>query len=277
MGSIQTAACVVFAVCLTSKDHAFHMERMVKMSFELNHWEQSDYENLVAHIKSLIDLNYKAFNERLIPDVKNLLGVRMPKLKAIAKEITKGNFGEYLALAKSDYYEEIMLKGLVIGYCKTDNEIVFKYLEEFIPQIDNWAVCDCVCSGLKATTKDKEQLFNFAKKYTTKTDEFPLRFAIVLLMDFFIDDEHIDEVLAIFDEVKHEEKGKNKGYYSKMAIAWALSVCLIKQESKTMEYLKNNKLDDYTFNKSLQKIVESNRVTKERKDIIRCMKRKKAK
>lgn len=249
---------------------------MVKMSFDLKHWEQSDYDNLVAHIKSLADPLYKTFHQRLIPDVKNLLGVRMPQLKAIAKEITKGDFGEYISLAKSDYYEEVMLKGLVIGYCKTDNATVFKYLEEFIPQIDNWAVCDCVCSGLKATTKDKAQLFNFTKKYIAKTDEFPLRFAIVILMDFFIDDEHIDEVLAIFDEIKHDEKGENKGYYSKMAIAWALSVCLIKQETKTMEYLKNNKLDDYTFNKSLQKIVESNRVSKERKDIIRSMKRKKA-
>lgn len=98
--------------------------------------------------------------------------------------------------------------------------------------------------------------------------EYEIRFGVVMAMAHYIDEEYIDNVLQWMDRISHE------GYYVKMAVAWALSVCYVKFPQKTMNYLKENHLDDFTYNKALQKIIESYRVSTEDKEIIRSMKRK---
>ena len=108
----------------------------------------------------------------------------------------------------------------------------------------------------------------FLQQYKNSMEEFELRFFIVMLLDFYITDEYIKEVINILDNIKHE------GYYVKMAIAWTISIAYIKYPEITMKYLINNTLDDFTYNKALQKIVESYRVSNQDKAIIRNMKRK---
>ena len=103
--------------------------------------------------------------------------------------------------------------------------------------------------------------------YLKSNKEFEIRFAVVIILNYYITEDYIDLVLETLDDVKHE------GYYVKMAVAWAISLCFVKFEEKTMNYLKNNKLDDFTYNKSLQKICESLRVDKDTKAIIKSMKR----
>ena len=107
------------------------------------------------------------------------------------------------------------------------------------------------------------------KKDVTDTSdkEYELRFAIVVLMQYFIDEDHIDAILQIYDNIRHD------GYYVKMAVAWAISVCFVKFRDKTLEFLKYSNLDDFTYNKSLQKVRESNRVSKEDKDMVKRMRR----
>ena len=114
-----------------------------------------------------------------------------------------------------------------------------------------------------------EDMWIFIKKYLKSNKEFELRFALVVLLDYYITDEYIDRVLQILNTIK------NNKYYVKMALAWAIQVCFVKQEEKTMQFLKNNNnLDDFTFNKALQKIIESYRVDEKTKEIMKKMKRK---
>ena len=115
--------------------------------------------------------------------------------------------------------------------------------------------------------EDVEAFFAYAVCLAKDRREFVARFGIVMLLDHFITDTYIDEVLQVLDEVSHD------GYYVKMAVAWAISICYVKFEEKTMVLLRENTLDDFTYNKSLQKITESYRVTKEDKARIRSMKR----
>lgn len=241
---------------------------MVKsMTFNLSNWSSTNYENLIEYCKSNSDQKYLQFHQKLIPNVDNLLGIRVPLIKSIAKEIAKGNWQQYIPLVECRYYEETMLNGLVIGNIKANLDIVLPLIKAFIPKIDNWAVCDSFCASLKITNKYKNEMFEFLQEYLQSNEEFKLRFAVVMLMDYYIDDENIDQLLNIFNNVKHD------GYYVKMAVAWALSFCFIKQREKTLTFFQHNNLDNFTYQKALQKTVESNRVCDEDKLLIRQMKK----
>ena len=225
-------------------------------------------EEIRQKIFELADGKYKKFHSNLCPNTNNIVGVRVPVLRNLAKEVAKQDIKDYLRNAKNDYYEEIMLQGMVIGLAKIDLKQTCNYLVNFIPKIDNWAVCDVTIAGLKITKKYQKEMLEFLKPYLKSNKEFELRFAIVMLLDFYITEEYIDIVLKILNRVKHE------GYYVKMAVAWAISIAFIKFPKKTMKLLKQNDLDNFTYNKALQKITESYRVDEKIKLIIKNMKRK---
>lgn len=225
-------------------------------------------EEIEKRIFELADTKYKEFHSGLCPNTNNIVGVRVPVLRNYAKELSKSDFRSYLDNAKNEYYEEIMLQGMVIGLSKMNLEERLRYVKKFVPKIDNWAICDVFCAGLKFANKNKQEVWKFLQQYKNSMEEFELRFFIVMLLDFYITDEYIKEVINILDNIKHE------GYYVKMAIAWTISIAYIKYPEITMKYLINNTLDDFTYNKALQKIVESYRVSNQDKAIIRNMKRK---
>lgn len=218
-------------------------------------------------IFELADEKYKEFHSGLCPNTNNIVGVRVPVLRNYAKELAKGDFRDYLTNAKDEYYEEVMLQGMVIGLAKMELEERLDYIKRFVPKIDNWAICDVFCAGLKFVNKNKEEVWKFLKQYLKSNKEFEIRFGVVMLLDFYIIEDYIDRVIKILNEIKHEE------YYVKMAVAWAISVCYIKFPSETMKLLQENELDDFTYNKALQKIIESYRVSEEDKEMIRAMKR----
>ena len=219
-------------------------------------------------IEELADGKYKKFHTGLCPNSNEIVGVRVPLLRELAKEIvSEGNVERYLENALDNSYEEILLQGIVLGIWKTTIESFTKYLEKFIPKINSWAVCDVAVTGFKITKKNMEYMWHFIQKYLKSKNEFELRFSIVMMLDFYLTDEYIDEVLQILNNIKH------KGYYVKMAVAWTLQVAFVKFPERTMELLEDNKLDDWTHNKALQKIIESYRVDDETKSIIKTMKR----
>ena len=224
-------------------------------------------EEIREELFNLQDKKYKEFHSTLCPNTNNIIGVRVPKLRKLAKKIAKEDIETYLKNAKNDYYEEIMLQGMVIGYAKINFEQVTDSLTRFIPKINNWAVCDTTVASLKITQKHPKEMWEYLKPYIKSKKEFELRFAIVMLLDFYLTEEYIDEVLEILNKVKHE------GYYVKMAVAWAISVAFVKYPEKTMKLLQNNVLDDFTYNKSLQKIIESYRVDEQTKQTIRKMRK----
>lgn len=212
--------------------------------------------------------DYKKFQSGPIPGEDRMLGVRLPHLRELAKEIAKEDWRGYLKTAQSDYYEEILLQGLVIGYGKAEPEETLRYATEFIPKITNWAICDSFCTGLKTAKKNPKLVWDFIQPYLHSTKEFELRFGVIMMLAHFINDEYIDEVLSLLDSIRHD------GYYVKMGVAWAVSVCFVKYPEKTMAYLKASNLDNFTYNKSLQKIIESYRVDPNTKTLARTMKRK---
>lgn len=212
--------------------------------------------------------DYKKFSASLIPNIDNVLGVRIPALRKIAKEIYAETGTDYLACSNTEYMEEVMVQGMIIGLIKDKPEKILEHVENFIPKINNWAVCDIFCGGLKFTNKNKERVWEFIQKYLNSEKEYDKRFGLVMILGYFTDDEYIDKVLNILDNFSHE------GYYARMGAAWALSICYVKQPEKTFEYLKKSKLDKWTFNKGIQKICESLRVDKNTKEILKSLKRK---
>lgn len=220
-------------------------------------------------LKELSDTKYKEFHSSLCPGTENIIGVRVPILRNYAKELfSVQNWKETIKQIDNQYYEEIMLQGMLIGQAKKENiEIVLKYIEEYLPKIDNWAICDVFCAGLKITQKYKEEMWNFIQKHLKSDKEFEIRFAIVMILDYYIEEEYIKKDLEILDKITHE------GYYVKMAIAWAISVCLIKFYDETIKYLQDCNLDNWTYNKAIQKALESYRITNEQKEFLRKMKK----
>lgn len=217
---------------------------------------------------SLADVKFKEFNKKLSPKINNMIGIRIPILKKYAKEIIKQDYKKYLDNAVDDYYEETMLQGIIIGNAKLDLKETQYYLKKFIPKIKDWAVCDVTVAGLKITNKYKEEMWDFIQPYIRSDKEFEIRFAVVMILDYYIDEKYIKQVLEILNNIKHE------GYYVKMAVAWAIAEAFIKYPKETWKLINNNNLDKFTYNKALQKIIESYRVDNETKSKIRQMKRK---
>ena len=213
--------------------------------------------------------DFQQFSAALIPNISNVLGVRLPKLRKIAKEIYKsGEWENFIKQNKFEYMEEVMLQGMVIGLVKLPPEKILEIVKNFIPKINNWSVCDSFCNSLKFTQQNKHLVWEFIQPYFKSTNEYDIRFAYVMLISYYIDTEFISDVLKLIDEFKDER------YYARMAAAWALSICYTKFPEKTFEYLKKSKLDDWTFNKSIQKICESLRVDKSTKNMLKYLKRK---
>ena len=218
-------------------------------------------------LELLADEPYRLFHSRLLPGTENILGVRVPRLWKLARRLVKEEGSGYLGRAGDDTYEEIMLQGMVIGLLKEDTGQMLKRLPAFMAKAENWAHCDIVCSGRKKVKDDRESVLAFLKPYISSEREFEARFAIVLLLDYYIDEDYIDTTLELLQQVVHP------GYYVKMAVAWALSVCYVQFPEKTLACMREGPFDDFTYNKALQKITESFRVDKEEKAFIRSLKR----
>lgn len=211
------------------------------------------------------DLKYLKFNKKILNnDNICIIGVRVPILRKIAKEMVINNNLEYLYKNKK-YYEEIMIHGLILGYLKLPFNELLEKLDEFIPLVDNWAICDTVCSNLKIFKKNLDEGFIYINKLLKSNDEFTVRFGLVLLLDYYINDEYIDEILDICVNICNDK------YYILMANAWLLSICYIKYKDKTLNLL-NNYLLDYTLKKkTIYKICDSNRVLKKDKIFLKSM------
>lgn len=224
-------------------------------------------DNIREQLFAKQDLKYKEFHSSLCPNVDKIIGVRVPELRKMAKEIATQDYAQFLEQAKDEYYEELVLQGLVIGYAKISIEDTFKYLKRFVPKINSWAVCDTTCSNLKITKKHMQEMWEFLEKYINSKNEYEIRFALVMYLNYFLTDEYIDEILQKIDKITSPK------YYVQMAIAWLVSFAYIKQKEKTEKYLLQNNLDEFTQNKAIQKICESYRVSNEDKEKMRKLKR----
>ena len=229
-------------------------------------------ENIESRLYELRDEEYRKFHSKLCPDTKKeILGIRIPKLRNLAKEIIKEyDWKKYVKKEDYNFFEEVMLKGFVIAYSKIDIEEKIILIKEFVPLIDSWSICDCFVATLKIKKSDLEKVWNFILPYTKSKKEFEIRFSVIMMLDYYINKEYINRVIEILDKIKHD------GYYVKMGVAWALAEIGIKYNEKLMNYLNSsNNLDNFTYNKTLQKMIESYRINEEQKNILKSMKKKK--
>ena len=176
-------------------------------------------ENIHSWLLAQAEEDYRAFTMKLLPGTEHILGVRLPVLRKLAKKLARGGWQEYLTGAADDSMEEIMLQGMTLGYVKASFEEKKPYLDVFVGKIDNWSVCDSTCSGMKPQSgEDVEAFFAYAVCLAKDRREFVARFGIVMLLDHFITDTYIDEVLQVLDEVSHD------GYY-----VWNVEPARLKQ------------------------------------------------
>ncbi len=227
-------------------------------------------KQIKAYLSENIDLEYQKFQTKLIPNCANILGVRMPILKALAINISRGYYQEFLREKDFSTHEVTMLYGLVLGNLQISFLELAEYIKAYVPKLTNWALCDSFCSSLKTTNNNEKVMLELIKSYLSSDKEFEVRFAIVMLMDYYLDAEHIGLVLNIYKANKHS------GYYVRMAIAWGISMAFVKFRMQTTILLSSNQLDDWTHNKAIQKIIESNRVNKADKEIVKKWKRAKS-
>lgn len=231
-------------------------------------------KNIEEKLINLKNDKYQKFSSKSCPDTnREILGIRIPQLRNIAKEIVKDyDWKNYIENANDKYFEEVMLQGFVIAYSKIPIDEKLNLIKEFVPKIDSWAICDSFVPTLKIKKSDLEKVWKFILPYTKSKKEFEIRFLVIIMLDYYINDEYVDKVIEILDKIKHD------GYYVKMGVAWTLAEIGIKYNDKAMKYLtcKNN-LDDFTYNKTLQKMIESYRIDNNQKIVLKNMKRKKVK
>lgn len=214
-------------------------------------------------LETIAEADYKKFSASLIPGVENLLGIRIPILRDMAKKLAKEDWKGCMEWEDTLYFEETMLQGLVLGYAKAPVEEILEYAEKFIPKIDNWSVNDSFCSNFKIAGKEPQKVWDFLMTYKNSHDEYETRVVAVMLMNHFLDDEHIDAVLKVLGELEIA------GYYTSMGVAWAYATAWAKYPEKTKAYLRDNPIDPETYHKTLRKCLESYRISDEDKEWIR--------
>lgn len=211
----------------------------------------------------LQDIKYKSFQERLIPNIdKNvIIGIKIPVLRKLAKEMIKDeSYIEFLDSLPHVYLEENLLHAILVSELKDYDQCIFR-LNLFLPYIDNWEVCDIISP--KVFKNNNIKLIDEIKKWLNSKDEYIIRFGIEILMMYYLDDN--------FDISYHDlvSKIRSSDYYVNMMIAWYFATALAKKWDISIKYIEENKLDKWTHNKTIQKAIESYRITKEQKEYLR--------
>ena len=216
----------------------------------------------------LQDQQYRDLTVKLNPtvDPDTIIGVRLPQMRAYAKELIKGGQSEdFLASLPHQYFDENMLHALIL--CEEKNfEKAVEEIERFLPYADSWAITDTLSP--KAFAKFSEKLLPYIEKWLKSDRPYTVRFGILCLMKFFLNDLFEERYLYMVRDVQSEE------YYVNMMRAWYFATALAKQYAPTVKLLEENRLDRWTHNKTIQKAVESYRVTDEHKAYLKTLKRK---
>ena len=220
--------------------------------------------NITEELFRLQDLSYRDFHAKLMPNVAKdkIIGVRIPILRKYAKSIAE-NAEDFFQTLPHTYYEENNLHGFLISEIKDYRECV-EQLQRFLPYVDNWATCDGIRP--KCFQHHRKELLTEIKKWLQSNHPYTVRFAIEMLMVHYLEEEFHPKYLQMVADVSSEE------YYVKMMIAWYFATALAKQWDYTVPYLENNSLSVWVHNKTIQKAVESYRITSKQKEHLRSLK-----
>jgi 3-methyladenine DNA glycosylase AlkD len=219
------------------------------------------YEELLTKLKNIADEKYRLFTKKLLKDESiNVLGVTIPKLKAIAKEY-KEMVDEVISLPDT-YFEVTFIKLQIVALLPYDRFIY--YLPECVKRLDNWSSCDSFKA--KCIIKHKGEFLSYIYNFAANDKQFYQRYALVCLLQFYIDEEYLNDIFKIIYSVNTQY------YYVSMAAAWLIAEVLAKYYDKGVDFLKQNKLDKNTNNRAIQKARESFRLNEEQKKYLNGLK-----
>lgn len=218
---------------------------------------------------SMQDTAYREFQSKLIPTVnkENVIGVRTPILRKYSKELFKTRPKEIAAFMQKlphTYYEENCLHGFCIEQIKDYQECI-RALDIFLPYVDNWATCDMMSP--KIFKIHLRELLWDIKRWMASDDTYAVRFSIGMLMKYYLEEEFLPEYPAMVAQVRSQE------YYIKMMVAWFFATALAKQYEAVLPFLEENRLEMWIHNKTIQKAVESYRITPVQKEYLKKLKR----
>ena len=220
------------------------------------------YEETLSRLRALQDDKYAAFHKRLLKnDSIELIGVRTPQLRALAKE-WKGEQDIFLSFP-DEYYEITLLKCALVGMLPYNKFI--GYIDSILPLLNNWATCDLF--EAPCIKKHREEFLPFIRKYLQSGKEFTVRYALVALLRYYMDREYLT---CIFDCVEHADE---KQYYIMMGAAWLIAEVLVKFYEEGVAYLSENRLPAAVHNKAIQKACESFRIAVEQKAELKSLRR----
>ena len=223
-------------------------------------------QSITEQLFTLQDLEYKKFHSKLMPTVHPdvIIGVRTPDLRKLAKML-KGTpeAEQFLTELPHQYYEENNLHGFLLESIKEFDACVTA-LNDFLPYVDNWATCDMMSP--KALKKDLAKLYEWVKTWIASKETYTVRFGVNMLMKYYLDEEFRPEYPELVASIRSEE------YYIKMVVAWYFATALAKQYEAVLPYLLEHRLDAWTHNKTIQKAVESYRITPEQKAFLKTLK-----
>ncbi len=230
-------------------------------------WSQDSYQKYQNSLKNQADSKYREFQKKLTTTRYEILGISVPKLRQIAKQISKTDLFSFFPFCQDDYYEEVLIEGLVIAGLEEENYF-WEQFEKFLFKIDNWAICDSFCNSLKIVAKNPQNYFDYFQKLLKKEEPFTIRVGLVTILNFYIKKEYLEMIFQSIDEITSDH------YYVNMATSWLLAEMFICYPIETEEYLKKAKINDFTMNKTISKIRDSYRVSKEKKEELLKYKRK---
>ena len=222
-------------------------------------------DEIIKRLYELKDAGYRDFQSKLIPTVnkENVIGVRTPELKKLAKELSKReDIGGFLKAVPHRYYDENQLHAFIISGIKNFDECI-KEVNAFLPYVDNWATCDTLLPDV--FTKHKAELADNIDKWIKNKHTYTVRFAVSMLMRHFLNDDFRLEYAEKVAEIRSDE------YYINMMVAWYFATALAKQYDSIIPFIENKALDKWTHNKAIQKSIESRRITPEQKEYLRSL------
>ena len=225
-------------------------------------------DDIRKELKKLQDKGYREMQVTTIPTVNadSIIGVRTPALRQLAKEFSKReDISEFLSELPHKFFEENQLHAFILSGMK-DEQSCIRLVDEFLPYVDNWATCDQMSP--KVFKKHKQLLLEYVDKWIKSDHTYVKRFAIGMLLEHFLDEDFKTSYLTKVSKVRSEE------YYVNMMTAWFFATALAKQYEDTLPFIEKQKLDKWTHNKTIQKAVESYRITPEQKEYLKTLKRK---
>ena len=222
-------------------------------------WNKKDIQDFIKYLETFKNQEKLEWSKNILNTSLPVLAIKTPIIKDIVKTISKGNYLSFLDLELNEYYENSAINGFLIVQIK-DFATMKKYLDRYVLKIDNWASCDLLSFNIK---NNEEAFYNLALEYINNEKPFIIRVGLNILFKLIDYDEYINKIFSIMNSFYEEEH-----YYVNMMNAWLFCECFIKRREKTIEFLKNHKLNKFTINKGISKCRDSYRVSIEDKEML---------